>query len=892
MTEKPLTQAQKEKAGLQPAVPRITQTVWPKASPSGAYYVQEGEKYTLVNPPPYQPAVYGDKPWAPGDLTQMPNYEKTSGGERWLLRALPGFAQSDVGQALAAFGNTWAGKALGFFDVLAEGLERGVGVGVQAAMNLGVPGANKQLLEDQLKSAWYAGSLTADYANTTSEFGIEDGKPYWRVPQDLPGAAGLVEARQSIYRLVQQGMSYSDALEKVRADSYTKAGALAIRMQANDLVFHIFGDPLNIVAGWIKPVERISAAKILGQGRAIPSEVKAVTEAADAARLALREAEAAGDTAKATELAQSVGLMEEGLAELGRMKQMSPLEQRFLRLVGGMPGEESWVNKLPQPLRWIGKQFTLTPEARAYEYVDNIQRNVISYVFNQAKDPYEAVRSLQRLAAGTLDRQLAHMVVTPQGRAVRGVAEGMASRATQMLGAYDATTFERQLLDLTAVVLQEPSGAIGIMNRLRNGEAKTIAALLSEKIGIAADGPQTLERLLGSFQHTADELPAIFGRMPVLFDPRKGLEIYTPDLFFHHMTNMVADVASEVGVKMFGVKSRGTLLAASEALKSAETLAFLRVNPAYPVMNFVNNEMTMLARGAYGTFTMQFAEDLWTRLGFIPPRLRAGVGMSGMAENLVQDAIGKMSRTAEKGSVAAGLTNFADWMKGRNLGGFDMGQWAQAVERNASLRAYTAGYLRGNRMFSKAFTRLVADFDPALAKSLGDDLTKVIEDAVRGSMTQKELDAALLGDNLRVNMSSIMDGASQRLGYDIDRVLSTEFTASIERELLDATRKSPAAVRDALAGISGRVQQHIDALVEEGIKNLVAETAAKVELEGPGAFAGLWGNITDEFYFAHPKHADNVRRIAEAVEAGADPKAIDLLWRKGLEAEDRYMGRM
>ena len=821
-------------------------------------------------------------------VNQLPNYEKLSAGERLITNLLPGFAQSSIAKAMTAFGDSWAGKTLGYLDVLAEGLERGVGTFVQGVAQLGT-GENKGLFEGELKSAWYAGSLAADYANTTLEFYTDDKGLHMRVPQELPGAEGLIAARKEISRLVRSGITYKDALERVRAQSYERAGALAIRMQADDLVFHIFGDPINILLGWVKPVERMAAAKILMGGKAIPAEGKTLDTALDVARVALKEAEDAGDAAKVAKATEQVRVAEEFVADFAARAKLGPLEERFLKVVGAMPGEQSWVEKLPQPLRWVGRIATLTPEARAYEYVDNIQRQVIAFVINQADDPYEAVRALQRLASGTLDRQLAHMIVTPQGRAVRGVATAMAQSGTQLLGAYEATTFERRLLDMAATVIQDPGGVHGIMQRLIRGEANVVATNLAEKIALTEGGSEALVKLLTDFGHTAEELPILFKGLPELF---KDVAVYSDDLFRVSLVNMVADVAAREGVKLFGVKSRGALLAASEALKASETLAFLRANPAYPIMNWINNDITMLARGAFGNFSLDWARGLWKELGFEPPRLTAGIGMSGMAENIVDDAIAQMSRSAPKGSFAAGATKFADWVKGRNLGNLDMGTWARRVEQAASLRAYTTGFLRGNRMFARGMTRLIADVDPALAKQLGSDVTRVIEDTVRSSMTQGQLDKVLLGENLNLNMSAILNDASRRMGYDIDRVLTTEFTAVVEQELLDAARKSPQAVRDVIAGISGRVQQNIDDLVEEGIKVLVQETAAKVQLEGPGALTGLWGRITDEFYFAHPQHAENVRKIAEAVAAGQDRKTIDLLWRQGLVAEDAYMGRM
>ena len=63
------------------------------------------------------------------DIVQnMPNSDKLTASERWIYGKLPGFSQSTIGQALAKFGDSWAGKALSKLDIGAEGLERTVGL--------------------------------------------------------------------------------------------------------------------------------------------------------------------------------------------------------------------------------------------------------------------------------------------------------------------------------------------------------------------------------------------------------------------------------------------------------------------------------------------------------------------------------------------------------------------------------------------------------------------------------------------------------------------------------------------------------------------------------------------------------------------------------------------
>src|SRR5690242_4640402 len=184
------------------------------------------------------------------DIVQnMPNSDKLTASERWLYGKLPGFTQSTIGQALAKFGDSWAGKALSKLDIGAEGIERTVGLAAQIA-NL-KPGD-----EFDLKNAWYAGSLFGDEMNLPTLQRDKDGKITGiSIPNDLPGVNGLVDARKKIGQLVEGGMSESDALTKVRNDYYTGLGALSLRAQLYDTYFHVVADPLQYIMPALKPVE-------------------------------------------------------------------------------------------------------------------------------------------------------------------------------------------------------------------------------------------------------------------------------------------------------------------------------------------------------------------------------------------------------------------------------------------------------------------------------------------------------------------------------------------------------------------------------------------------------------------------------------------------------------
>src|SRR3990167_6055828 len=138
-----------------------------------------------------RPNVYGVKP-RPSSPQTAPNYDKLSRTERWIMDRLAGFGESDVGQAMAKFAESPAGKLLSYIDVPAEGLERATGTLAQylhTFANLQTGGQDRKDFFANLTNAWYAGSLAADFTSLPS---IEGGRFRW--PTDLPGISGLVDA--------------------------------------------------------------------------------------------------------------------------------------------------------------------------------------------------------------------------------------------------------------------------------------------------------------------------------------------------------------------------------------------------------------------------------------------------------------------------------------------------------------------------------------------------------------------------------------------------------------------------------------------------------------------------------------------------------------------------
>ena len=140
----------------QPLVPAAPKEIVINGKKTGRY-LTGGNPVGLSAPP------VGYEPQSQLPMNQLPNYDKLTGFERFVMNAMSGIPKP-ITEALDTFNKSWAGQALSWLDIPAETLERGTGFAVQAAEAFGNPEKWKDFT-DNLQSAWYAGSTAADFGN-------------------------------------------------------------------------------------------------------------------------------------------------------------------------------------------------------------------------------------------------------------------------------------------------------------------------------------------------------------------------------------------------------------------------------------------------------------------------------------------------------------------------------------------------------------------------------------------------------------------------------------------------------------------------------------------------------------------------------------------------------
>jgi hypothetical protein len=544
------------------------------------------------------------------------------------------------------------------------------------------------------------------------------------IPDDLPGAAGLTQARNDIQALVESGVSHSEALVQVKSQYYEDLGALAIRGQLYDTYFHILGDPLNYILPAIKPVEYV---KKLSYFAGANKWADASIDAARAASKALK----AGDLKMLDEVVKvgkGIGYKGDELlafnkaAEAGDVAKLTSMVDKSLDAVGLTTKERIALNitggkdpfRVPQT-RWEKfydkMPWRLTPESRAYEYVTVVQDNVGRYVVDRAPNTwdgmYDIYSTINRAAAGAVGPEMGHAFMTIEGRAVQGALKG----------------FEAQVLNLLG-------DSVGLRKEIK---------ILDDIAQISGKSHEELMGLMktGDFANVAKYTDMAVEQLKTVFQKLDG-KPYSPKMFKLETMNALAEWTAKQGALMFGVKQRGLVQKLAQAVKSAETLAFLRINPGYMIRNFLNNEITLIARGAGIPFHDLHLAAKYLDLDMKPFRFGQGFGAAGDVYAVPADKAGAAINALMRGEKRGRLDRFTDWVSGKKpFGKLDMGDISSKVESSASKRAFTTTWIRAYRSqwqpgkgFDTLTSYLPTTIRDKFVKKYGEDALRLAENKV------------------------------------------------------------------------------------------------------------------------------------------------------------------
>ncbi len=896
-------------------------------------------KKTVQKPPTYaQPQEDVNS-----QIASMPNADKLTNFEKSAYKALPGVTTwmennkifgTSVSDQLDKFNNSWAGKALMKLDMLAEGFERGVGLIAQ------MQDPNFDMKD--LRAAWYAGSLTYDTINLPRVVrGGEDivdpltgrrGKSVigFEVPTDLPGAkSGLADAREEIARLIQIGYSPQEALEKARDNYYNGLGALALRGQMQDMWGHVLLDPLNVLTGYLKPIQALKAKRFAALSKIAGGVEDIVTKGDDIYKLAktadkiedalaftdeaYRLAQAAGDTKKAAklgeelaELAKQAGRTEDAarylsegsefarisgsaeeaaqftnraLADLGR-KQITRGDKIAIFLTGGDPFRPT---KLGQTLRkipgvgFIGKAFELTPAAKAHELLtvvgDNLGANLISRVINNVDAEADFVNAIHRIKKGATGIEYGHALLTQQGKTVQGFLSGADFDLQKTLSTYQKLAPQRQQLQVISEALGESPAKL---------------------LKMFDENPQAVMKMLAGKSPVLDEMIATGGLNEDVLKslrrmfPDDGSVPYNREMFFAASLDAIETAVARQAVVQFGIESKGVLTRWSDALKAAESLAFLRLSPAYPIRNMINNEVTMISRGLFGVIDNNMVDDFWKGFGFTPARLEE----MGLSADIAKASFNKAEQVIQD-ALDGGMPNKAkEFFQNINLGKLDTAAFSQKFEKAAGRKAFTLGAQQYLRKYFKP-KPIKQYLNPRLADELDNldpQLAKQLDNIIRSSGASELKFDELIGKNLNLSVDNIIDDVVAKTGQDAREVLGDEMLEFLHQKLPSAIESGRL---DAFK-LEARqlMEKHVDGLFQRHLDDLVEHTKSQAVAGGPNVWNAKLAEAQDVFWGAHMEHAMRMPEVTKAAREAAeigDFKAARALWEQEfLDSKNMY----
>jgi len=743
-------------------------------------------------------------------------------------------------------------------------------------------------------------------------------KEHWRkvfAGEPLPDIGGLPQ----LIAMREQIFSGRDP-DEVLTEYQQSLGMLAFRGQMFDSLGHIVADPINFIMPKLKPVEK---GKALTEYVLAARKAPQVTQAVDDIKRAQKLFLAAEDVAEKSRLAddmvriadsletatfskidelsditlglkkavesgegldKAIGRLDDIMRRFDEVKDASLMERKVAALFGGDPLNPpdyyfkltNATKNIPLGSRLVGgvlRFFTLTSESRARIFVNNISDTlrIITAEGNIAdpRTPYLWVQNFAKGAAGAFGDRLGHMFITPVGRHVQAVLKASMTKFAEALTAYDALKTQREMAYTIARLLDDSPG--NIVKMLQAGESNAVFQRLTKLVG-TQPGVKLLDDIGAGLVKQQD----LVKLGEILRSTKNNIIPWTPELLRGKMLSDMLEVAAKLAETQFGVKEIGIFRKATEAMKSVESLLLLGLNGLYPVNNFFNGELTMIARGLFNMMTTDQALKYWDEaVGFRPSNLMKGFGISGeeaiAGVSDIEKAAMKILDDARWGDNQKFLKTVRDAARKPKLAR----SIAAITESRQRLRATTSAHMKVFPQIKKGMISGMDVAEPGLREALniGDpNLARAFEEAVQSSLSVNDIGKLRQTKNLNWNVESIIRQAGEQLGMPTEtlRMFLGEEVLEGLRRVVDDIKLNPTAERIS-SGISDMKRTFQDGLEAAYVRELeyrAAEYAAKIETEGIHGVAMVYGEVADSIFARQVAHT---MRLDEQV-----PKILDI----------------
>lgn len=546
-----------------------------------------------------------------------------------------------------------------------------------------------------------------------------------------------------------------------------------------------------------------------------------------------------------------------------------------------------------KPWTW----FRWTPQTKAMELLSRVSDHAAALV-NVLGSPELIVRVLQEPMRALDLPQLGTHIFSLQGRALRWSLQGSSARLGQLLDAWRSTADLRSVTHAMSQVLKAPlDETVSMIDKLTPDE---LIARLKQAVaaGPIPGSEQSLQRVTMLLQDPAS-LERYLGDAKDLYFTQ--MVPYDLKSFRIHALRVVEETTAKQAIRLYGVQNEGLFTKSLTALKASETLLFLRLNPGYPVRNYLNNELTMYARGVWANMSDTEITAFWDRIGFAPHRLGEGFGSADQALTAVrQESAQAIITDAIKGR-RGWLDRAANKIQGVNLGKFDGGYWAQAAERMASRRAFTSAMMdwMGTAWKPRKGYDVIQDFavksHPGVTMDFSQPMFRDLEQRIGDCNNAREIDELFTAD-LTFSLDEALTRAGAQLGKSPDElrnIVGNEALETLKGDLKEAFRVGDRErVVTTLDNFEANLQDHLDGILDEQYDMLVERAAARFKATGdPTELLWQLDEMASEGYAFNEAHLASINdRVAliHQLPGDAQPKA----WERFLAENQRQFARL
>lgn len=780
-----------------------------------------------------------------------------------------------------------------YFENILGILTLGLGTGIETWRKEGFAESADAVARvlNNLPAAWQAGRLLYE----SGVFWPGEAQEAWAGPEapEISWQLSPEERDLAVLQTVFDRILAGENPDTIVAEMTARLGFQA---QIGDLIGHIALDPLNVIGalgkGAVSGVAKLTGA-LSGNDvlKAALSVSEGSTETIQAARVFLERTVPMSDIADMDWFARTLA----GVTKKGEWKGLrQPVEPGILNRLAGATAHAGpgallglWAGGPPGALigaavgggwwgmsgrKGITQLFSLTPEARAAEVRNNMAVNV-AMVLDTATREEDMIRWVRGLSNTPLDvateLSMQHLS-SPSASAIPLVLKTIMGDIEDHHALWVDTAWQRTIVENMASVTGKTVD--DVVADLAN--AKKADVILRQYIDLAAQSDLDAAKKLVQL-YDAGDLRAHHIQDIVKLFTKDGVP-YNLDNFRAQLYAMIIDGADNWSVKYYNVTPNPTAVRLSQTMKAAQSAVLLGLNPTYLVNNVINNLVTQFGSGVLGFSKADDIAKFWNRWGRAPERLRAGLGPHvDIGEAIEVTAIRK---AMHKGDAI-------DWINGklgRLTGVMPFTNWSSKAESYSSVQSFTKGTRQAwSRLWKRdlGYDRMPAILESAL-DNIDPNLKRLVYDAIDGSMSKAEVEAALWSGVTRRSIDSVIE----------DIAPSSGMTADAMREMLDHIGIGDflrAGLKDAkrnddvakvFTDAKYRALEEISEMTALSIKDAAEKALARVEGEGVQAAYEIMDIMQYEYVRFWMNHFVNMNDVARRAEGVTDYTTRSNMW--------------